>query len=72
MTEGTSQGTMILVAIIIFGIFVVLAYYLFEDRMRNMIDSMFDQVETITNQNLEKIGDAAGGQTAGGGGTPGP
>lgn len=71
MTEGTSQGTMILVAIIIFGIFVVLAYYLFEDRMRTMIDNMFTSVEGIVNKNLgaiENITPDAGG--GGGGGTP--
>lgn len=70
MTEGTSQGTMILVAIIIFGIFVVLAYYLFENRMRTMIDNMFTSVETIVNKNLDAI-DAID-PDAGGGVTPGP
>lgn len=66
MTEGTSQGTMILVAIIIFGIFVVLAYFLFEDKMRTMIEDMFTRVEVIVDGNLdaiEEITPNAGGDT---------
>lgn len=55
MTEGMSQGTMILVAIIIFGIFVVLAYFIFEDKMRTMISDMMERVGTIVGDNLESI-----------------
>lgn len=69
MTEGTSQGTMILVAIIIFGIFVVLAYFLFEDKMRGMIENMFERVEKIVDLNLEAIENITP-DAGGGGGTP--
>lgn len=42
MTEGTSQGLFIVVSIVIFGIFVVLAYILFEDTLSPAMASMFE------------------------------
>lgn len=41
MTDGTSQGLFIVVAIVIFGIFVVLAYILFEDTLSPTLANMF-------------------------------
>ena len=41
MTDGTSQGLFIVVAIVIFGIFVVLAYLLFEDVLSPAITKIF-------------------------------
>ena len=49
MTDGTSQGLFIVVAIVIFGIFVVLAYILFEDSLSPTLANMFsDATETAT------------------------
>ena len=49
MTDGTSQGLFIVVAIVIFGIFVVMAYILFEDTLSPTLASMFtDATETAT------------------------
>ena len=42
MTDGTSQGLFIVVAIVIFGIFVVMAYILFEDTLSPAMASMFN------------------------------
>ena len=43
MTDGTSQGLFIVVAIVIFGIFVVMAYILFEDTLSPAMASMFTE-----------------------------
>ena len=49
MSDGTSQGLFIVVAIVIFGIFVVLAYILFEDTLSPALANMFtDASETAT------------------------
>lgn len=42
MTNGTSQGLYILVAIIIFGIFVLMAYLLFSDKLSLGLTEIFD------------------------------
>lgn len=41
MTDGTSQGLFIVVATVIFGIFVVLAYILFEDTLKPALAGIF-------------------------------
>ena len=43
MTDGTSQGLFIVVAIVIFGIFTVLAYILFEDTLSPAMANMFTE-----------------------------
>ena len=52
MTDGTSQGLFIVVAIVIFGIFVVMAYILFEDTLSPALASMFT---TATEQSAERL-----------------
>ena len=55
MTEGTSQGLFIVVAIVIFGIFVVLAYILFEDTLSPALANMFmDATETASDRLIDK------------------
>lgn len=46
MTEGTSQGLFIVVAIVIFGIFVALAYIMFEDTLSPALAGMFNDAGT--------------------------
>ena len=53
MTEGTSQGLFIVVAIVIFGIFVVLAYILFEDTLSPALASMFTNATEQSHKRLE-------------------
>ena len=49
MTDGTSQGLFLVVAIVIFGIFVVMAYILFEDTLSPALANMFvDATEQAT------------------------
>ena len=52
MTDGTSQGLFIVVAIVIFGIFVVLAYILFEDTLSPALASMFTDVSEQASDKL--------------------
>lgn len=72
MTNGTSQGLFIVVAIVIFGIFVLMAYILFEDNLSPALANMFTNAtetaqerlrnsepieESHTKSNLENIED---------------
>lgn len=52
MEGGVSTGTMILLGIIIFGIFVVIAYWLFEDQIRGMLRDMMGDVQGIVDQSF--------------------
>ena len=52
MEGGVSTGTMILLGIIIFGIFVVIAYWLFEDQIRGMLRGMMGDVQDIVDQSF--------------------
>lgn len=52
MTDGTSQGLFIVVAIVIFGIFVVLAYLLFEDVLSPAIEGLFNTAVENAETNL--------------------
>lgn len=49
MTNGTSQGLFIIVAVIIFGIFVLISYLLFGDKLKTGLASIFDD-------SLEQVG----------------
>ena len=57
MTDGTSQGLFIVVAIVIFGIFVVLAYILFEDTLSPTMANMFSVATEQATKNLTKFTD---------------
>ena len=53
MPEGTSQGTFVLISVIIFGIFVILAYFLFQDQIKGMLTTMMSSTKTIVDNNLK-------------------
>lgn len=42
MTDGASQGLFVIVAVVIFGIFVIIAYMLFKDKLAEALGSIFD------------------------------
>lgn len=42
MTDGASQGLFVIVAVVIFGIFVLIAYLLFRDKLKTALGSIFD------------------------------
>lgn len=49
MTNGTSQGLFIVIAIIIFGIFVLISYLLFKDNLKPTLANIFtDGLEQST------------------------
>ena len=52
MEGGTSTGTLMLIGIIIFGIFVVIAYWLFQDQIQNLLADMMDNVKGIVDNSL--------------------
>lgn len=52
MEGGASTGTMVLLAIIIFGIFVVISYWLFENQIRGMLSGMISDVQGIVDQSF--------------------
>lgn len=63
MDEGAGKAMFILVTIIIFGIFVVIAYWLFEDQIRDMLSRMMsttDEVVTTNLKNTLELTDPAG------------
>jgi len=41
MTDGASQGLFVIVAVVIFGIFVLIAYLLFRDTLKDSLDGIF-------------------------------
>ncbi|WP_142965814.1 hypothetical protein [Enterococcus casseliflavus] len=41
MTEGASQGVFVIVAIVIFGIFVLISYVLFKDTLKPSLTNIF-------------------------------
>lgn len=41
MTDGASQGLFVIVAVVIFGIFVALAYLLFRQQLSDALSSIF-------------------------------
>ena len=53
MPEGTSQGTFVLISVIIFGIFVILAYFLFQDQIKGMLTTMMGSTKKIVDDNLK-------------------
>ncbi|HCR2865860.1 hypothetical protein [Enterococcus faecium] len=41
MTDGASQGLFVIVAVVIFGIFVLIAYLLFRDTLKDSLHGIF-------------------------------
>lgn len=60
MTNGTSQGLLVIVAVVIFGLFVGLSYILFQDQLQTGLTQIF--TESIDNS--KKI---VGGKNGGNG-----
>lgn len=46
MEQGTSTGLMIIVGVVIFGIFVAVAYLLLRDKLSPQLGTMFDDALT--------------------------
>ncbi|MBW9322001.1 hypothetical protein FG877_00255 [Enterococcus casseliflavus] len=55
MTNGTSQGLFVVVAIVIFGIFVLISYLLFRDNLKPGLSSIFTDGLEQAEENLTGI-----------------
>lgn len=55
MTNGTSQGLFVVVAIIIFGISVLISYLLFKDNLKSTLTNIFSDGLEQTGNRLSKI-----------------
>lgn len=51
MTEGGNQGLFVIVAVVIFGIFVLISYLLFGDKMKTGLATIYCDAFTITSKN---------------------
>ncbi|MBN2921636.1 leucine-rich repeat domain-containing protein [Enterococcus avium] len=65
MTNGTSQGLFIVVAIIIFGIFVFFVYLIFGDNLKGSLTTIFADGLTQTSNNLQSETDLKSYKTDG-------
>lgn len=54
MTNGTSQGLFIVVGIVIFGIFAVMSYILFDDIFNPAIKGIYNDAREETTANIDK------------------
>jgi len=57
MDEGTGKAMFVLITIIIFGIFVVIVYWLFEDEIRSMLEDMMTKTGGVVDRNLGNLED---------------
>lgn len=63
MTEGSNQGLFVIVAVIIFGIFVLISYLLFSDDLKSGLGSIFEDsldqaIKDLTGEEDEDLIDA--------------
>lgn len=54
MTDGASQGLFVIVAVVIFGIFVALAYLLFREQLTTALGNIFKTSIAQASSNLHK------------------
>lgn len=52
MTNGSSQGLLVIVAVIIFSIFIVVSYFVFRDTMRSSLSEIFEDGFLLANRGL--------------------
>ena len=65
MEGGTSTGTLMLIGIIIFGIFVVIAYWLFQDQIQTLLSTMMAKVGGLVDNSLATTPTAPSGGIGG-------
>lgn len=52
MTDGASQGLFVIVAVVIFGIFVLIAYLLFRDNLKGSLNDIFQKATSDATASL--------------------
>lgn len=52
MTDGASQGLFVIVAVVIFGIFVLIAYLLFRETLKDSLEGIFKNATSAAESSL--------------------
>ncbi|EIX2408246.1 hypothetical protein RG605_10180 [Enterococcus sp. FR133] len=55
MTDGASQGLFVIVAVVIFGIFVLIAYILFRDTLQPKLADIFKNATDTAEASLNYV-----------------
>lgn len=55
MTDGASQGLFVIVAVVIFGIFVLIAYILFRDTLQPKLADIFSKATDTAQASLNYV-----------------
>lgn len=55
MTDGASQGLFVIVAVVIFGIFVLIAYILFRDTLQPKLANIFKNATDTAEASLNYV-----------------
>ena len=55
MTDGASQGLFVIVAVVIFGIFVLIAYLLFRDTLKDSLGGIFKNATSTATASLNYV-----------------
>lgn len=55
MTDGASQGLFVIVAVVIFGIFVLIAYILFKDTLQPSLQGIFKNATSGAEASLNYV-----------------
>ena len=53
MTDGSSQGLFVIIAVVIFGIFVSISYIIFKDTLQPALANIFKDSLTQAKDSLE-------------------
>ena len=55
MTDGASQGLFVIVAVVIFGIFVLIAYILFREILQDSLTGIFENSTDTAEASLNYV-----------------
>ncbi|EMF0319216.1 hypothetical protein ACYK62_002348 [Enterococcus faecium] len=55
MTDGASQGLFVIVAVVIFGIFVLIAYILFREILQDSLTGIFENATDTAEASLNYV-----------------
>ena len=46
MDDGANKALFVLIAVVIFGIFLAIAYWMFQDEFKSILEGVMNKVET--------------------------
>jgi len=56
METGSNKSLFTLIAVVIFGVFLSISYWMFQDEMKNVLASVFDSTSEMISEKLETDG----------------